>query len=324
VARRLNVTARTIYNWIWEFAVRGFSWLGSLHYQGRGRKARLGAAQRDALREMVADGPEKCGYTSGVWNSAMIADLVFSRFGVKYAPRYLCALLHKIGLSYQKARFISDKVGTEQYEASRREWAEVTWPSILRKAKASGAAILFIDEASFAMWGSLARTWGLVGKQPAVKTKGIRRGLKMFGAIDFRTGNFVYEETPEKFNSQSYLGFLRKTLSVIAGAVIIVEDGAPYHKSKLITAFKKEMEEAGRLFAYRLPSFSPDLNPIEKLWKNTKRDATHLKYFKAFEDLRAAVVNAFEDYMRDAAKVIRVMAKLRDEAERLIEQIVFR
>jgi len=48
------------------------------------------------------------------------------------------------------------------------------------------------------------------------------------------------------------------------------------------------------------------------------------KYFKAFEDLRAAVVNAFEDYMRDAAKVIRGMAKLRDEAERLVEQIVFR
>jgi transposase len=324
VAERLNITARTAYNWLWEFAVRGFSWLGSLHYHGRGRKARLSTAQKDALRQMVDDGPEKCGYTSGVWNSAMIADLVFSRFGVKYVPRYLCALLHKIGLSYQKARFISDKVGTAEFEESRRKWAEVTWPSILRKAKASGASILFIDEASFAMWGSLARTWGLVGKQPTVKTKGVRRGLKMFGAIDFRTGRFVYEETPEKFNSQSYLGFLSKILSAIADPVIIVEDGAPYHQSKIIKTFKWEMEAAGRLFAFRLPSFSPDLNPIEKLWKNTKRDATHLKYFKLFEDLRSAVTKAFEDYMWDATKVIRVMAKLRDEAQRFIPNIVFR
>ena len=81
---------------------------------------------------------------------------------------------------------------------------------------------------------------------------------------------------------------------------------------------------AGRLFAFRLPSFSPDLNPIEKLWKNTKRDATHLKYFKLFEDLRSAVTKAFEDYMWDATKVIRVMAKLRDEAQRFIPNIVFR
>ena len=188
----------------------------------------------------------------------------------------------------------------------------------------AGAAVFFIDEVSFAMWGSLARTWGIVGKQPTVKTKGIRRGLKMFGAMDFRTGRFVYEETPEKFNGPSYLGFLRKLLAVIAGAVIIVEDGASYHKSKIVTAFKKEMEEAGRLFTFRLPSFSPDLNPIEKLWKNTKRDATHLKYFTLFEDLRSSVTKAFEDYMRDAAKVIRVMAKLRDEAERFIQHIVFR
>ncbi len=325
VARRLNLTDRTIYNWICEFAVRGFSWIGSHHYQGRGRKAKLSAAQREALRRMVEEGPEKCGYSSGVWNSAMIADLVFSRFGVAYAPRYLCSLLHKIGLSYQKARFISDKVGTEEHEARRREWANVTWPLIVRKAKAAGAAVLFIDEVSFAMWGSLARTWGLTGKQPTVKTKGIRRGLKMFGAMDFRTGRFVYDEAPEKFNGQTYLSFLGKIFSVFDVPVIIVEDGAPYHKSKIVTEFKKREEEAGRLFSFRLPSFSPDLNPIEKLWKNTKRDATHLKYFKMFEDLRSAVVKVFKDYMTDATRVIKVMTKLREEAERLVPNtIVFR
>ena len=53
VVKRLNITARTAYNWIWEFAIRGFSWLGALHYHGRGRKARLSAAQKNALRQMA-------------------------------------------------------------------------------------------------------------------------------------------------------------------------------------------------------------------------------------------------------------------------------
>jgi len=77
---------------------------------------------------------------------------------------------------------------------------------------------------------------------------------------------------------------------------------------------KKRMESEGKLFVQRLPSYSPDYNPIEKLWRKTKRDATHCKYFPTFDDLRAAVMNAFEKYMRDATKVIGVMKKLREQA----------
>jgi hypothetical protein len=83
------------------------------------------------------------------------------------------------------------------------------------------------------------------------------------------------------------------------------------------------MADMLRLFSFRLPAFSPDLNPIEKLWRNTKKEATHLKYFKCFEDIRSAVTKVFEGYMSDAAKVVRVMAKLREEAEKQIEGIVY-
>ncbi len=54
--------------------------------------------------------------------------------------------------------------------------------------------------------------------------------------------------------------------------------------------------------------------PIEKLWKNTKKEATHLRYFKAFDELRASVLKAFRTYLEDATRVIRVMKKLRAQA----------
>lgn len=92
--------------------------------------------------------------------------------------------------------------------------------------------------------------------------------------------------------------------------VILIEDGAPYHKGKVVKEFKKEMENQNRLFVYKLPSYSPYKNPIEKLWKNTKKDATHLKYFPTFEDLRDVVVKAFKKYLEDASKIICVMKKL--------------
>ena len=80
------------------------------------------------------------------------------------------------------------------------------------------------------------------------------------------------------------------------------------------SVFKEAMAEQGLLFVERLPSYSPDKNPIEKFWKNTKKEATHCRYFETFEDLRQAVLGAFEKYLCDASKVICVMQKLRRKA----------
>ena len=99
---------------------------------------------------------------------------------MKYNPRYLCRLLKGIGISYQKAKFESDKTDDDEYKKARKEWEEKTWPKVLEEAKNNSAIILFGDEVSFAMWGSLSRTWAPIGKQPTVKTKGCRKGLKMF------------------------------------------------------------------------------------------------------------------------------------------------
>ena len=219
--------------------------------------------------------------------------------------------LKKIGLSFQKAAFEADRTGVN--EEKRKEWIEKTWPEILKLAKETNTVILFGDEVSFAQWGSLSRTWAPIGKQPKIKTKGKRRGLKMFGAIEFFGGSFQYMEAEGKFNGESYINFL-KQITTHYSRVILVEDGAPYHRSAVVKEFAEKMKTQNRLHIYRLPSYSPDYNPIEKLWKNTKRDATHCKFFPTFEDLRFSVVKAFKKYMEDATKVICVMKKLRKNA----------
>ena len=206
------------------------------------------------------------------------------------------------------------KLAKRKRKSCTKLWEDKIWPEILKKAKETNAVILFTDEVSFAQRGSLARTWAPRGKQPVVKTCGKRKGLKMFGTIEFKNGGFQYMECDGKFNGESYIVFLKQVLSRYSCPVILIEDGAPYHKGKVVKEFRKEMENQNRLFVYGLPSYSPDKNPIEKLWKNTKRDATHLKYFRTFEDLRAAVVKAFKKYLEDASKVICVMRKLRADA----------
>jgi transposase len=314
IASLLGIGTRTVYDWFNKFSIYRFSWLFGFHYKGRGRKSKLTKEQRDKLYTIIVDGPEKYGFDCGIWNAPMIVCVIEKEFKVTYDSRYVCTLLHKIGLSYQKASFISCKIDDEEHQKKREEWSAKTWPEILRKAKETDSVVIFVDEVSFAQWGSLARTWAPIGKQPMIKTSGKRKGLKMFGAIEFKNGHFQYMECADKFNGTSYIEYLKQLLCTFSQSIILVEDGAKYHTSAAVNRFKEEKNSEGRLYCYRLPSYSPDKNPIEKLWKKTKRDATHCKFFPTFEDLRSAVVKAFKKYMEDAREIISVMRKLRAEA----------
>ncbi|MCP4143521.1 MAG: helix-turn-helix domain-containing protein [Chloroflexi bacterium] len=130
VAATFHVTERTIYNWVSRFIVERFSWLSGIHYKGRGAKSKLSDTQKKRLYNVIDDGPEKVGFDCGVWNSPMIAEVIWQEFHVKYNPRYLCRLLKKIGLSFQKAAFEADR--TDDNTKKRKEWLEKTWPEILR------------------------------------------------------------------------------------------------------------------------------------------------------------------------------------------------
>ena len=72
IAAFFRVSEKTIYDWLTRFIVERFGWLSKQHYQGRGRKPKLNKQQRRRLYEIVAAGPEKAGFTCGIWNSAMI------------------------------------------------------------------------------------------------------------------------------------------------------------------------------------------------------------------------------------------------------------
>lgn len=282
--------------------------------KNNGRKKKLTDSQEKVLVKLVLGGPQEYAYHCNIWNCAMIADVIKEEFNIVYSPSYLPKLLKRLKLSYTKTAFAVKR--TEENKKARKEWEKERLPEILKRAKKLNAVLLYGDEVSFALWGSLSKTWGTVGKQVKVHTKGSRRGLKMFGVIDLFSGDFIYEEAEGRFNNVSYRNFLEKVMSYYPDRpVILVEDGAPYHSGPTLRAYTEPMAKAGRLIIERLPSYSPDHNPIEKLWKNVKKAAIHCKFFESFEDLRESVVTTFEEFRLDSSKVICVMRKLKRQAD---------
>jgi transposase len=294
-----HVSQQTVYNWLKAFVVKRWD---SLRYRkAPGRPPRLTKTQKRRLCDLIEAGPEAAGYATGCWTSVLIQELIYQEFHVLYNRFYVCQLLHHLGFSYQKARFVSNHLDEE----ARQHWMQAEWPKILRQARQLGAPLLFGDEASFALWGSLSYTWAPRGHQPQVKTTGLRKGYKVFGAIEFFSGQLLYQGTEERFNSNSYQTFLVYLLSQFSGPILLIQDGARYHTSKATRQFIEAHQD--RLIVYQLPSYSPDYNPIEYLWKKVKTKATHNRYFEEFVKLVQSVEEALVILAAQADEIRRLM-----------------
>lgn len=305
VAEEVGVSVSTVYRWVAAFAVQG--WTSLVYGSSPGRPSKLTPTQKSRLRALIAAGPLAAGYPSGCWSTLLLQDLIRQEFGVLYNSHYLSTLLHNLGFSYQKARFLSDHLDADR----RRAWLEQEWPTIVQQARARGALLLFGDEASFAQWGSLSYTWAPRGQQPTVLTCGKRKAYKVFGLIEYFSGRLFCQGQTARFTSASYTAFLATVLARTAGPLILIQDGARYHTAADTRAFFAL--HASRLSVYQLPSYSPDYNPIEHLWKNMKRRTTHNRYFPAFELVCASVEEGLAYFQTHPDHVVRLMGTYLDQ-----------
>ena len=207
---------------------------------------------------------------------------------------------------HSKRRGLSRIISTKP---RRQAWLCDKWPQILRAAQRRKGLLLFEDEASFAQWGSLSYTWSRRGQQPEVPTSGKRKGYKVFGAIEYFSGHLFYQGIEGRFNSESYQTFLQRIMAQTRQHLFLIHDGARYHTSQATQQFFETHGKRSST-AYRLPSYSPDYNPIEYLWKKTKQRGTHNKYFKEFAALTVSVEGRFRlffDTRRRGALPLRML-----------------
>ena len=306
LCERWGLSLSCLSNWQKALLLRGMDSVVSSH--GGGRRPQLTPRQKQRLVELIETGPLVVGFETACWNSVLIRVLIWREFGVLYHRHYVSTLLHNLGFSFQKARFVSDHLDA----AKRLAWLQDTWPAIVRAATRCKGLILFEDEASFAQWGSLSYTWSRRGHQPEVPTSGKRKGYKVFGAIEYFSGRLFYQGIEGRFNSESYQGFLQMIMAHTPEHLFLIHDGARYHTSASTKAFLAAHSE--RITEHPLPSYSPDYNPIEYLWKKTKQRATHNKYFKEFVELTVSVEKALAYFATQPDTVLGLCGRYCEES----------
>jgi transposase len=306
LCERWGLSSSCLYDWQRAFLLHG---LDSLVYRhSGGRPPKLTPRQKKRFVELIDAGPLVVGFETACWNAVLLRVLIWREFGVLYNRQYVCTLLHNLGFSFQKARFVSDHLDT----AKRLAWLEAKWPVIVRAAKRTKGLLLFEDEASFAQWGSLSYTWARRGQQPEVPTSGKRKGYKVFGAIEYFSGHLFYQGIEGRFKSESYQEFLQMIMAQTTQHLFVIHDGARYHTSASTQAFLAAHSD--RITVEPLTSYSPDDNPIAYLWKKTKQRATHNKYFKEFAALTVSVDKALAYFATHPEEVLGLFGRYCEES----------
>lgn len=163
-----------------------------------------------------------------------------------------------------------------------------------------------MDEAGFSTQPARRTTWGLVGRTPVIKIAG--RGWKKISAAGAltvspggrggkgrRVGQFfrLYEHD---IDGPTCAEFLRALLRHVRGRVTLIWDGLAVHRSP---AVKAVLAACPRVQVHRLPSYAPELNPVEPMWANGKGVKLRGIVPEDLDDLHAETSMALTDIARD-------------------------
>ena len=181
------------------------------------------------------------------------------------------------------------------------------------------------DEARFEMVPTLARTLGVKGARPVVGTRDCKDKVYAFGALDLVTGRLVSRLVPSTARARRRDGssktrrlqalFARHVADVARAypairyrRVVLTIDNAPWHRG---AALDDVLARNPHLELYRLPSYSPDLNVIERLWRLLRARATHNRLFETVHALRTTLRRALTRFQRRKRKLLPLIGTCR-------------
>lgn len=172
----------------------------------------------------------------------------------------------------------------------------------------AGFDVWSIDEVLFMQQGSRSRMWiPPEVKNPIVLQQPTRKSAGYFGAVRLRDGKFIYAREMDKFNAITTWTFLKELYAVASMSgkqVVVIIDNARYHHAKMHKDWRSERDFNFHLEF--LPPYSPELNPIERVWKLTRRRALHNKFFPTLESLYSAAENIFDSWKEGSEDLRRL------------------
>jgi putative transposase len=277
VAAAVGCDRSTVYRTLSAFEAEGEAWL--VPKTSPGRPPKVNAHSRQALDRALERAPREVGLNFSNWTAGKLAGYL----GLKVNPTTILRQVRRLGWRWRRpVRRVASP--DPRYGPKKR------YVRRLRQAARRGEVHLYYaDEMDVALLPTLSGCWMRLGQQRQIDTPGQNQTQYVFGAVNALTGGLIWVLWERKNN----VGF-RQLLKAILAAhadnatkVVMVLDNYRIHKAKAVGELLRKFKP--RLRLYFLPTYSPQLNPIERLWRHCRRSVTDNTFFRSIIRLLAAI-----------------------------------
>jgi hypothetical protein len=157
--------------------------------------------------------------------------------------------------------------------------------------------LFFMDEASFGRINQPSYCWCPAGVRPVVPCHKVREYVYVFGAVDPIEGDDYYIIAPECNTAwtNEFLGALSKEYS--NDYLLIITDNASWHKSKTL-------EVPYNITLFYLPPYTPEMNPIEQIWKEVRKDGFKNTLFDTLDKVKDKLSDSLMGLPKDLIKSV--------------------
>jgi len=172
----------------------------------------------------------------------------------------------------------------EEHVATQAEFLETKLEPVLADARVGKGHVFFVDAAHFVMGAFLCCVWCLA--RLFIRGGSGRKRYSVLGAWNAVTRELVSITTDATVNAETMCALLRKIAALgLQGPITLVLDNARYQHCKLV----KDLANALSIHLEFLPSYSPNLNLIERLWKFIKKQVLYGIHYNTFPEFCAAI-----------------------------------
>ena len=290
VSKALLLDDETLRSWVEKYRSDGIDALIQTHYKGR--QSRLTIDQEKTLCEEL----ENEIYLT---TSAVIA-WVEKNLSIKYTPSGARDLLHRLGYEFKKPKLVPGNPDREAQEIFVEQY------KYFMENKPENEAVLFVDAVHPEHNTLAAYGWIKRGQKRALKTHSGRQRLNLHGAINVETQEMTVIES-KTINADSTIELL-ETISQrypVSACLHIILDNARYHYSSTVKEYLNQNKRINLVF---LPTYSPELNLIERVWKYFKKKVLYNQYHENLQAFRKASIEFFQGIAQHRQALASIMS----------------
>jgi transposase len=293
IAQILLVGNRTLKTWVNTFRGQGINGLRQWGYKGRAGE--LSDEQWAEVEKELARKPYR--------DAKQVAAFVQEQFGIQYSQRGMQALLRRQGYRRIKSRLMPGPVDEDKLQ-KQREFVENYFE--IKASLAPKDRIYHVDAVHPTHNVRISYVWTKKGKRWILRSNSGRKRYNILGAYCPLDQEYIDVRGTENVNG----GTLQQLIDEIrtrhpdAGRIILILDNARYNHAKLV---RQHVEHTNVELLF-LPSYSPNLNLIERLWRFLK-DEVQTVYHETFEQFVDAIDKVLDNLDNYATELASLMAE---------------